>query len=198
MAASAGFPFLIGPYKLKRNKYDWNASPYTSNTVQIVHGRYYHLWDGGVYDNLGIEPLYKISEDNFGGELNKKIDCIIVSNAGTSSGYKKRIFTSNPKRLLDIAMDQVNALRTRNIVNHIKFKKEGFFFNIGNDAKDILSHSDCDKTVKNGIIRRCMSVQNVEYVRNYKTTLGQPSEHDFMLILRHGYEVAECTYFVYK
>lgn len=208
MAASAGFPFLIGPYRLKRNKYDWGSSEYENRNVHISHGKYYHLWDGGVYDNLGLEPLYKISDENFGGKLNrdvekeldkdKEVEYIIVSNAGTPKGYKKRIITSNPKRLLDIAMEQVNSLRTRNIINHIKFKKEGLFFNIGNTAKYILEFSNCAQSEKDKIIEKCMPVHDAEYVRKYKTTLSSPSEYDFKMILRHGYEVAECTHFVYK
>lgn len=200
MAASAGFPFFIGPYKLKRKKYHWDSPEYKNRNIQIVNGKYYHLWDGGVYDNLGLEPLYRISEVFFGGELNNDngIEYIIVSNAGSASCYKKRIFTSSPKRLLDIAMDQVKSLRTRNIVNHIKFKKEGLFFNIGNDANYLLTYSNCEQSIKDNIIKECMTVHNAKYVKDYKTTLRRPSEYDFNLILRHGYEVAKCTDFVHN
>jgi hypothetical protein len=39
----------------------------------------YTLWDGGVYDNLGLEALYKIGEG-----LDGEIDFLIVSNASAS------------------------------------------------------------------------------------------------------------------
>jgi hypothetical protein len=36
----------------------------------------YHLWDGGVYDNLGVEALYKPN-----GGLRDGVDFLVVSDA---------------------------------------------------------------------------------------------------------------------
>ena len=197
MAASAGFPFLVGPYKLDRRKYSWNSSEYELRSNHMPHGRYYHLWDGGVYDNLGLEALYKIASNSYGGYLAEGINYIMVSNAGTPSGYKKRIGTSNPKRLLEISMDQVASLRSRSIVSHIKCERNGLFLNIGNSADYILKEAELKLDEKNRIIKESLPVQYANYVRDYNTTLRRPTVSDYYLILRHGYEVAKCTYLTY-
>ncbi|MCL2406099.1 MAG: patatin-like phospholipase family protein [Defluviitaleaceae bacterium] len=105
MAASSGFPILIGPYALKRNNYSWSASAHEpiqrARDTSIPGGRFYHLWDGGVYDNLGLDALFHMSSRPSGGHLLHGIDHIIVSNAGTLSRFKKRAFSTSPRRLLD-------------------------------------------------------------------------------------------------
>ena len=75
VAASAGFPILIGMTEVKTDKYIWKN--YEGEEVKLPADKI-HLWDGGVYDNLGIEALYK--PDN-GGECRKGINFCIVSDA---------------------------------------------------------------------------------------------------------------------
>lgn len=52
---------LIGPLVVRSSRYRW--SQWERQQWQSVRPQYarLHLWDGGVYDNLGIEPLYKPS-----------------------------------------------------------------------------------------------------------------------------------------
>lgn len=61
LAASAAVPGLIGPLVVRSSRYRW--SQWERQQWQSVRPQYarLHLWDGGVYDNLGIEPLYKPS-----------------------------------------------------------------------------------------------------------------------------------------
>ena len=197
MAASAGFPVLIGPYKLKRSNYEWNSSGYTPKKPFVAKGRCYHLWDGGVYDNLGLEPIFKISADKSGGQLAEGIDYVIVSNAGAGSGFKKWIIASNPKRLLDIAMDQVTFLRSRSVVSYMKREKNGLFFNIGNNAHYLLEDAPLSSKEKEQVIKECLPEYQASYVQNYGTTLRKPTKENYRMILRHGYEVAKCTYLAY-
>ncbi len=119
-AASAGFPVLIGPYRLSAKSCGWADS-----------GRkVLHLWDGGVYDNLGLEALYKISG---GGHLTGDLNYLIVSNASASSGYVERDFFSpvkNLRRLLNITMDQVDALRSRDVTDYLERTGNGCYLKI--------------------------------------------------------------------
>jgi len=198
MAASAGFPFLIGPYALQRDRYSWSASGFEPKTLinssHLPAGRHFHLWDGGVYDNLGLEALFHISDAPSGGHLSKKIDYVIVSNAGVPSNFKRRGFSSDPRRLLNIAMDQVGALRIRSITSHIRQQNNGLYFQIGDSASRILGNSALSLLETKQIITDSLLEHQAAYVRNYKTTLRRPTPGDFRMILRHGYEVARCVY----
>lgn len=194
VAASAGFPILIGPYSFEPNKYKWEKSEFSDDTWVPPSDKYVHLWDGGVYDNLGMESIYK---PNNAGELKEDVDFVIISNASDSIRYEKRkndLSGKNLKRLLDISMDQNRALRTRSVIDYMKRTKNGIYLNIGNSPWDIISKSGADiKLTKN-----CLSDVDAKYVREYPTTLFSPSVSDFDLILRHGYEVAMYTYACYQ
>lgn len=198
VAASAGFPILIGPYNMRTDKYSWTNSYYSKDDLTHQIDKHLHLWDGGVYDNLGLESVYKI---NNGGSLSEGINYLIVSNASGSSGYKKRkasISGRNLKRLLEISMDQVGALRNRNVMDYIKRTQKGMYFYIGNDAQTIAEASGTSNGLKDELISLCFSSTDALKVRNYSTTLHRPSKSNFDLILRHGYEVAKCTSICYN
>jgi NTE family protein len=182
-AASAGFPILIGPYKLNTKAYKWDRNPREQT---------YWLWDGGVYDNLGLESLYKAEEG-----LAKDINYLIVSNASGSIGYMERktsVSAENLKRLLDITMDQVAALRSRDIFANVILHNKGLFLNIGNSAQKIVDKSKLDPDTAKKLVAACMIPEQAQAVRNYTTTLTTPTVDNFNLILRHGYENAKCCY----
>lgn len=159
-AASAGFPVLIGPYRLAPGA--------------IPEKPALHLWDGGVYDNLGLEALYKIADN---GHLTGDLDCLIISNASSPNGSARREFFSpvkNLKRLLEITMDQVNSLRSRDVIDYFKRMENGSYLRIGAAPGGPLD----------------LPPAAISYVRRYPTTLASPTPEHFDLILRHGYEVA--------
>lgn len=156
------------------------------------------MWDSGVYDNLGLESVYKV--DN-GGSLSEGVNYLIVSNTSGSSGYKKRkngFSSRNLKRLLDISMDQVGALRNRNVMDYIKRARNGMYFNIGNSAQAIVEASGISCELKDKLISQCITSSDAMKVCNYSTTLNKPSKSNFELMLQHGYEVAKCTSICYN
>lgn len=189
IAISAAFPILIGmhPFEFKSNNWvDYQNSPVT--TPKSIH-----LWDGGVYDNLGIEAIYKMENS---GKFKDGINFGIVSNASNFDdmyGIKK----INIKRLLDIAMVQINSLRTRSYVDFISREKNGIYINIGNHANKILKCSSISDKEKYKLISNYDSLENCIKVKNYPTTLNSPNEEDFNLILNHGYQNAKYTYMSY-
>lgn len=198
IASSAGFPFLIGMYKLDTRKYSWYD--YGSEHKKILEHDHIHLWDGGVYDNLGLEAIYKMGN---GGACRKGVDFCIVSNASagsadfTESGRSILEKLGDTKRLLDIAMDQIGALRSREYMAFITEKKTGMYIQIGNSAEKITSNGTLDKKVKEELLKKCLKEEECHKVKTYKTTLNKPSEKDYDLILRHGYENAKCVYSSY-
>jgi len=91
VAASACFPPIFGPIKIKKN----------GRTIG-------HLTDGGVYDNTGMEPVWNSNK------------VVLVSDAGTPFDFKvPKWFGSRIMRYVDIGRNQVGALRRRAIVRRL-------------------------------------------------------------------------------
>jgi len=126
IAASAAFPVLIGPYLLKTDGLTFTRDKHgKKSTVKVEKN--YSLWDGGVYDNLGLEALHKI-----GSDMDDEINYILVSNASASLGWKQRGRPStNMRRLLNIAMSQSDTLRTRDFISAVVREKKGDYIKIG-------------------------------------------------------------------
>jgi NTE family protein len=192
MATSAGFPVFIGAYRMKIRDYAWLKEKKSSETLE-PQGKYYHLWDGGVYDNLGLEALYKIGKGLAAG-----LDFLVVSNASGGGGrgkYRGALGSAaNLKRLLDIALDQVEALRSRDVFTRVIEAGRGVYVHIGKSAADIVGDGGIEKKAGAALIAECISAQDAQRVKEYPTTLRRPTEADFDLILRHGYENAKCNF----
>ena len=197
MAASAGFPILIGPYILKTSDFNWETSFLRNESWEPPGNKAIHLWDGGVYDNFGLESIYKYKN----GKPSDGLDYIIISNASTPIALKARHkirHVKNIKRILDIAIDQVSSLRTQNVMNFIETTGKGMFVKFGNSADYIAKMSKCSNEMHSKLVNQCVSTEQALRARNYPTDLKRPSESDFQLLLRHGYEVADCTYRCYN
>jgi NTE family protein len=191
IAASAGFPVLIGPYILETKGMYWTKEKWGKEGNVSVDDKY-TLWDGGVYDNLGLEALYKI-----GRGLDTEIDFLIVSNASASISHQIRkghLSLSNMKRLLDIAMSQVDSLRNREVMSSVMIKGKGMYIKIGNDAGYIAEGFGISPEKAKPLTESCLSSEDAAKARDYATTLNTPSPNNFELIFRHGYENAKCVH----
>ena len=92
-------------------------------------------------------------------------------------------------RLVDVATDQVRALRARSLVAQFRLSPDaGVYLRIGNTVKDI--YRAVDKDPPPGIH---LSATDVSWAENFKTTLRRLSRSEFDLLLRHGFEVASAT-----
>lgn len=195
MGASASFPILIGPYKLKTKKYIWTDR--NGIIKDTPDDKILHLWDGGVYDNMGLDPIFKIKDD---GKMPHDINYMLVSNASGDIEHqsRKRGYSfRNLKRMLDINMDQVESLKTRVVTQYMKKNHNGLYFKIGTPVKDIVKHSDLSFAMKEHWIHSSMHMKDIVYVRDYKTTLEKVKLEHFNMILRHGYETARTTLHCY-
>lgn len=194
-AASAGFPGGIGPRKIKTKNYNWVKFKKDSQkeTEKISpSAEVYHLWDGGVYENLGSEALLKP-----GKGLREDIDFYIASDAGKSISYETRrgMFRS-ALRLLDCAMDQVRAVRARTIHGFLKpdghGQALGIYIRMGVSRKEIYKQfapqKSCPSSGPFGL-----KDEDAKKVSNFPTTLRRLSERDYDLLFAHGYESADAT-----
>ena len=188
IAASAAVPYVIGALKLRLPSDGWWETDPASKRPLRKKDRPFpsvRLWDGGAYENMALEQLYKPMTGL------EECDILFCSDASGPLGKPTSIFRSFSQgslaspRLFDIASDQIRSLRSRMLLKSIRAKEvDGFLFRIGTSARQFtgtpgsltgLSDQDC---------ARCL---------NYPTTLTKMEAGDFGLIARHGSEVADMT-----
>ncbi|WP_449225052.1 patatin-like phospholipase family protein [Azospirillum argentinense] len=193
IAASAAVPYAIGALKLELPKDGWwRTNPATKDPIEKIEPKYrsVRLWDGGAYENMGLEALYKPAEGLQG------CDVLMCSDASASLGAPKGILASlltgslASPRLFDIASDQIRSLRSRMLMKSIKENEiQGALFRIGTSARQF--------NLAPGEIAGRMTDEECVSCLNYRTDLARIEAHDFDRIARHGYEVADLTMAAY-
>lgn len=176
LAVSAAFPGGFGPLSFKAARFQWKkrpawGSPLESAVNVEVGYRRLHLYDGGVYDNLGLEPFFDAGR----GIPKPEVDFILVSDAGAplKPGFPR--FSINPwrlKRVVDITTDQSRALRVR-----------GFMTYIGQNP-------DKGAYIYIGIPTEAAYLIKGAEPAEFPTTLRRVTEAQFDCIAGHGYTVA--------
>jgi NTE family protein len=151
------------------------------------------LWDGGAYENLGLEPLYKPSDEG-----KRSLDnFVLVSDAGSPLSENPTwtsILRGNlaAPRLFDIAADQIRSLRSRIFIQDIKEKRvNGALLRMGNSTRQL------DLSIKKKATRadyfNFLSDQDAQLASLFPTGLKRTGTDNFDLVARHGYEVADAT-----
>ena len=176
LAVSAAFPGGFGPLTLDASKFawrrrQWDGPPGSERQVDIGY-RKLHLYDGGVYDNLGLEPLFDAGrgKSKHGGSY------IIVSDAGSplASGFSFNVV--NPfrlKRVADIMADQARALRIRTFATYLQASSDhGLLLCIGSQLIPEAATQDAISAAR------------------FPTTLRRLTPNEFELLAKHGYAVA--------
>jgi NTE family protein len=128
VAASSAFPPVLSPYILRVRPGDFSSTvekkPSMLENISLA--------DGGVYDNLGLEPIWK------------DYRYLLVSDAGAAvrpdpspSGW----WIPQAKRAIDIIYGQVGSLRKRQLIAAFKAKqgergwRRGTYWGIGSDVR---------------------------------------------------------------
>lgn len=207
MAASAGFPGLIGGLVLKTTGKDWftyeskvDPTREVENQSEEVHWnkvpitpRYpaVHLWDGGAYDNHGLEGIH-----DFQTGWSKKFGFLIVSDAAGQSGEAsfKRGVPALMRLATGIMMAQVRSLRSRaileRIINHPE--DQGVFLKMGNSCEYILKSaqkSDLIEQYRQGML----TLEDVRLASTFPTVIRKLTPVEFEALFHHGYEIADTT-----
>lgn len=129
VAASSAFPPLLSPAQLDLRKYgcvfepnsgmDLQKEPYISRAM---------LSDGGVYDNLGLETVWK------------QYRTVLVSDAGGHIEPEEsphRDWARHAYRILDIEDNQVRALRKRQVISAFtNHERNGAYWGIRTNIAD--------------------------------------------------------------
>jgi NTE family protein len=197
MAVSAAYPGVFGPFAIDTGRYEWRkreAWDLPKDTEQIVKPPFatIHLYDGGIYDNLGTEPLLDSGTQN----AKEGADFILVSDAGAPFGQiaPSRFRLFRLKRVADIMGEQTRALRVRGFVNFlVNSPAGGAYLQIGADPEGRLKMycSRNPAAAEMLLMEPWMSSREVAEAAGYGTTLKQMTPVDFDLLERHGYETAK-------
>ena len=124
VGASSAFPPVLSPVELDLNDSDYAPNtgselqrpPFTTRVV---------LTDGGVYDNLGLETVWK------------RYLTVLVSDAGGLYGAEPdpdRDWFNHTRRVFDLIDNQVRSLRKRQVIDSfIQGKRSGAYWGIWTD-----------------------------------------------------------------
>ena len=190
IAASAAVPGAIGPLAIRSDDYDWHRYEKGQLVAGSTPAKRYALWDGGVYDNLGVESLFKP-----GGGFRDGFDFLVVSDASAplslDIGRVKPVLMPwrRALRLVDVATEQVRGLRARALIAEFqRSPAAGVYVRIGNTVE----------MVYRAVRRKAPAGEHLEEVdvaraERFKTTLRRLSGEEFELLRRHGFEVANAT-----
>lgn len=208
VAASSGFPGLIGALVLNTSGRRWfRYVEDESGSDRLDPGKqlalktqpiqpefpFVHLWDGGVYDNFGMEGVFDIGEG-----WRKDIEFLIVSDAAAFPGKQAyRPGVSGLLRIVDIMMDQIRSLRTRAVLEQIVDRKEpGVLLRNKSTSANILKALD-DPVRATELTAQCQDDQEAARSAAFPTVIRRLTLDEFDLLFRHGYEVANCGLHVY-
>jgi NTE family protein len=196
VAASSAVPFAIGPLTLSTRPYEWCRYGNNQTLVPAKPAqKHVHLWDGALYDNLGVEALVKMGEQYRDDEIN----FLIVSDASPSLSpqvywpWQNRI-----RRLYDMTSNQSQASKTREVMSRLKRRDPpGGYFKIGRSATYILEKSGRGAEiaqVKSGML----ADTDINWARDMELSLKRLSSFEFDCLFHHGFEVANFTLYAYN
>lgn len=202
MAISAAFPGGIGPLTIKSDAYEWKKRAEWGIGIPQSYKQpldRLHLYDGGLYDNLGIEPFFDVGKQVLKNDetMHTGICYLLVSDGGSPLPREGIPHPLNPfrfKRIADIALDQCRSLRVRSLMNFLlENPSAGAFIGIGTGASDSIMKlsKGHEATAQELLSVDWLSSDDVKKAATYSTTMGQLDTSTFDLIERHGFETAK-------
>lgn len=206
MSVSAAFPGLIGPFMMNTGQFQWRKrekwdSSMPEMTIPAAY-RKIHLYDGGVYDNLGMETFFDMGKQALKIDSGVPIDFLMISDA--SSPFTRRSIPKalDPRRLLrvvDVLMDQTRSLRVRSFVNFLqKVPESGMYLQLGSNAVACIERYARERAGALKDIRPWLDGKDASRASSYKTSLARMRTEDFDLISRNGYETALWNSLVFR
>lgn len=201
VAASTAVPYALGAISFKLPNNGWfETNPATGEPIKEKEPplNAVRLWDGGAYENLGLEPLYKPGRGSIG------CDDVIVSDAsgyvpsldlkkGLRNFFKGGLMTP---RLFDISSDQIRSLRSRMFIEAIVNSQiKGCLIRMGKSARTIFYQSETHVDEQELLNR--LNENDTKKAWKTPTHLKALPMNQFDLISRHGFESADATLIAY-
>lgn len=194
-AASAAVPYGIGALRFRLPSQGWmRTDPATREPLEAKSppSGTVHLWDGGAYENLGLEAIFKP------GEPLRGCDYLVCSDAsgplGPPRGFIRPLLGGDlwSPRLFDVASDQIRALRSRMLVReYAAGRTEGVLVRMGNSTRDI----DVAKRHRRepAGYDAFLTDADCRIALAYPTNLKAMPTRSFDMLVRHGRENADIT-----
>jgi NTE family protein len=193
-AASAAVPYVIGALHLGVPQDGWyRTNPATRDPIERTRPKHatVRLWDGGAYENLGLETLFKP------GEPLRGCDFLVCSDASGPIGSQSVLRLAAKGRLpsprpFDVCTDQIRSLRSRMLLKAITDGTvKGVLLKMGNSIRDI--DIKTKRTRDGASYDEFQADQEVARAFAYPTDLRALPPQSFDRLARHGYELADAT-----
>ena len=126
VAASSAFPPFLSPLRMSLDDYSFRDGIPAEEVARSLRAEAV-LTDGGVYDNLGLEPVWK------------RFKTVLISDGGRPAEVDLQPaddWARHSRRLLDLLQQQIGSLRVREVIGDFKNPNEphtGAYWGIGTD-----------------------------------------------------------------
>jgi len=175
VAASSAFPPVLSPAELDLHKYGCTFEPNTGTDLQIEpYISKVVLTDGGVYDNMGLETVWK------------EYRTVLVSDAGGHVDPEEaphRDWARHAFRILDIVDNQVRSLRKRQVIAaYEQGDREGTYWGVRTNILDY----QVDKPLP-------CPIDKTMVLARIPTRLKALSDSDQMRLINWGYAVCDAA-----
>ncbi|HET7229021.1 MAG TPA: patatin-like phospholipase family protein [Longimicrobium sp.] len=129
VTASSAFPPVLSPARMKLKPGEVQKSPKGGETLHMEpYTTDIYLTDGGVYDNLGLETVWK------------HYDTVLVSDGGgqmAAEPHPHGDWARHGLRVMDLVDNQVRALRKRQVVGSlVAGDRKGAYWRTRSDIRD--------------------------------------------------------------
>jgi NTE family protein len=181
VAASSAFPLTFGPFALDPSRSaefsrvdHWGYTRPASGKRRVVKCAGFSLTDGGVYDNLGLEPVWSLS------------NTILCSDGGLpfeSVSTCRPFLVNRLKRIAAISNEQVGAMRKRYLVDKFVTKSRvGALWGIDTIIDDY------------GLPEAAGYRGDTQYLLSrVRTDLNSFSQAEMACLENHGYSLADAA-----
>ena len=189
VAASSGFPPIFAPVSFKTDPNLWKKVEGADLAGNPEFCKTISLADGGVYDNLGVESLWK------------RYRTVLISNAGKPFDYNADLPSMFPTaevrlmmRVLDITMDQVQGLRLRDVVDGYQSReRQGAYWGINTPIDDYVRASEKETPPTLTPPALSVSHQSLEELSTLRTRLNEFEPQEQCRLLNWGYAVCDAA-----
>jgi NTE family protein len=199
-AASAAVPYALGSLRFHIPPDGWwetNAATNEPLRKKRPPHTTVHLWDGGAYENLGLESFHKP------GRGLSRSDFLICSDASSPLrvGARSPIAAlargrlASP-RLFEVTSDQIRSLRSRMLVADLASGTvPGVLIRMGNSVREVDVKSAAYRPP--GFYDAFQADGEATAAGDHPTDLKALSSEVFDRLVRHGFEAADATLTTY-
>lgn len=202
VCASASFPPVFPPLRIRRRDYNFSGPSYFETPLPDFD--FIPLTDGGVYDNSGMEALFKPTLLP-GRILLEKPEFLLVSDGGAPPRYDFRSsgLPAMTEGLLlyradQIAREQVTAVRTRWLMEQITTgKRQGSLVSL-RSALDRIGGPKSEQYRKFVPSAHHIPPLLLPKLRAIRTSLDRFTTTECTALMYHAYLMTDCFLWCYR